>query len=458
MVEWTSYLYQPIESWGLMFGLQKNEALPGEKKIRYTATAASEIPDIDYKKSSDVDRIIWMVAKILSMARHKLFRGGSTLHITSQLLKEAEDLVVKDVQKELKDEIEKTDQKGRKGGRYASLNPGKDEHGYYVVGQRLKNNNPMTPDASLQKLLPTHHPVTRLFMERAHKQCVHRGRDSTLARSRQKYWIAQGSKIAQTVKSKFNRAERELKEAWDKIDRSQLHKSGLQNGLTWKFGSADSPWYQGAVESPVKAAKRAIVFAVGKRCLTVSEFLTSPVRTLDSQESWRMATFHIQPESEDEIQSGANSRRRFLGKVDTTICSSLVVRRKWHVNTRNLRPGDVVMIADKNVMRGEYRLGVVKEVFPDQDGKVRRVLITYKNFRVGSRRQDYGISEAVTVSRSVQRLALLVRTTRGNRRWRQGRCLQNGNIELGLLRTRILHYVILLKAVSYRPHPPGVLV
>ena len=166
-------LYQPIESWGLKFGLQKNEALPGEKKIRYTATAASEIPDIDYKKSSDVDRIIWMVARILSVARHKSFRGGSTLHITSQLLKETEDLVVKDVQKELKDEIQKTDQKGRKGGRYASLNLGKDEHGYYVVGQRLKNNNPMTPDASLQKLLPTHHPVTRLFMERAHKQPVH---------------------------------------------------------------------------------------------------------------------------------------------------------------------------------------------------------------------------------------------------------------------------------------------
>ena len=111
-------LYQPIESWGLKFGPQKNEALPGEKKIHYTATAASEIPDIDYKKSSDVDRIIWMVARILSMARHKSFRGGSTLHITSQLLKEAEDLVVKDIQKELKDEIEKTDQKGRKGGRY----------------------------------------------------------------------------------------------------------------------------------------------------------------------------------------------------------------------------------------------------------------------------------------------------------------------------------------------------
>ena len=88
---------------------------------------------------------------------------------------------------------------------------------------------------------------------------------------------------------------------------------------------------------------------------------------------------------------------------------TLIVRRKWHVNTRNLRPGDVVIVADKNVLRGgDYRLGLVKEVFPDEDGKVRRVLVQYKNFRVGKDRSCYGISESVTVSQSVQRLALLV--------------------------------------------------
>ncbi|CAB4022925.1 RNA-directed DNA polymerase from transposon X-element [Paramuricea clavata] len=422
-------LYQPIESWGLKFGLQKNEALPGEKKIRYNATAVSEIPDIDYKKSSNVDRIIWMLARILSMARHKSFREGSTLHITSQLLKDADVLVVKDVQKEQNDEIEKMDQKG---SRYASLNPGKDEHGYYVVGQRLKNNNPMTPDASLQKLLPTHHPVTRLFMERAHKQRVHRGRDSTLARFRQKYWIAQGSKIAQTVKSKFYGyetsffllalsrfarirgwpefiysdpgsqligAERELKEAWEKIDRSELHKSGLQNGLTWQFGSSDSPWYQGAVESLVKADKRAIVFAVGKRRLTVPEFLTvcpeaanllnersiGTLPSLDSDLNVFTPNSRLlgrstvnNPRGRQPFTYSQSPKTRY-SLVQTAVedfwekwiqlyALSLVVRRKWHVNTRNLRPGDVVMIADKNVMRGEYHFGVVKEVFPDQDG------------------------------------------------------------------------------------------
>ena len=44
--------------------------------------------------------------------------------------------------------------------------------------------------------------------------------------------------------------------------------------MTWVFGPADSPWYQGAFETLVKAAKRAIMFAVGKRRLSVPEFLT----------------------------------------------------------------------------------------------------------------------------------------------------------------------------------------
>jgi hypothetical protein len=82
------------------------------------------------------------------MAKRKSFKGGNTSSISHQLLQEAENFLVKDIQKELENEVEKTDRKGRKGGRYASLNPGKDEDGYYVVGQCnvcMWNRNPMTP-------------------------------------------------------------------------------------------------------------------------------------------------------------------------------------------------------------------------------------------------------------------------------------------------------------------------
>ncbi len=68
----------------------------------------------------------------------------------------------------------------------------------------------MTADSTLQKLLPCNHPVTRLLMQRAHSS-GHRGRDATLSRFRQRYWVPQGSKLAQSVKSRCQKCK--LREA-----------------------------------------------------------------------------------------------------------------------------------------------------------------------------------------------------------------------------------------------------
>ena len=124
------------------------------------------------------------MTRIIGVAKYKSFKGGSNSHITPQLLQEAEIVLIQGVQKELDKEIQKKDTKGLRGGRYEALNPFKDEGGYYVVGRRLKVKNPMTPNNTLQRLLPTHHHLTRLLMDCAYKESGHRGRDGTLA---QKY-------------------------------------------------------------------------------------------------------------------------------------------------------------------------------------------------------------------------------------------------------------------------------
>ena len=49
---------------------------------------------------------------------------------------------------------------------------------------------------------------------------------------------------------------------------------GVDHGLQWVFGPADSPWHQGAVEALVKTAKRAIKMAINDQRLSASEFLT----------------------------------------------------------------------------------------------------------------------------------------------------------------------------------------
>ena len=58
----------------------------------------------------------------------------------------------------------------------------------------------MTPDSSLQRLLPLKHPATLLFMQHAHQAGGHRGPDATLARFPMHYWTPQGSKLARLVK------------------------------------------------------------------------------------------------------------------------------------------------------------------------------------------------------------------------------------------------------------------
>ena len=106
---------------------------------------------------------------------------------------------MKNVQKTIECELKKNSSKKGNGGHYAKLKPVQDASGIWVVGDRY---NTMTPDSSLQRLLPSKHPATRLFMQHAHQAGGHRGRDATLARFRMHYWTPQGSKLARLVKVK----------------------------------------------------------------------------------------------------------------------------------------------------------------------------------------------------------------------------------------------------------------
>lgn len=68
---------------------------------------------------------------------------------------------------------------------------------------------------------------------------------------------------------------RNLKQyVWLKIDREQLQRNCIQDGSTWVFGPADDPSHQGAAESLIKAAKRAIHVAVRSQPFSVPKFLT----------------------------------------------------------------------------------------------------------------------------------------------------------------------------------------
>ncbi|KAK6191002.1 hypothetical protein SNE40_002752 [Patella caerulea] len=231
-------------------------------------------------------------------------------------------------------------------------------------------------------------------------------------------------------------AENELKNAWVKINKDSCVRKSAENGLKWIFGPANSPWHQGAVEALVKSAKRAIDFAVHNQRLTVPEFLTvcteianllneRPVGATTSEDneisaftpnSLLLGRATAKHPGGWQPQSSILSRYQLVQKITDNFwkkwielyAPSLVNQQKWLTSNRNLQPGDVVLIADRNTLRSEYRLGLVKDVFPSADGKVRKVSLSYKNYKIGDKSCDYSGAKDTVITRSVQSLALLV--------------------------------------------------
>lgn len=62
---------------------------------------------------------------------------------------------------------------------------------------------------------------------------------------------------------------------------------------------------------------------------------------------------------------------------------NLIIRQKCHTDHRNVAVGDVVLIQDLNLVRGQWRFGKVSKVFQGTYGTVRKVEVQYKNPKPG---------------------------------------------------------------------------
>ena len=85
-----------------------------------------------------------------------------------------------------------------------------------------------------------------------------------------------------------------------------------------------------------------------------------------------------------------------------------MIRQTWHVDKRNVKKGDIVLVGDSNQMRGTYRLAEVNDVYPDERSKVRTVDVRYKNFSQNEPIGEYDGKDDTVVSRPVQQLVVLL--------------------------------------------------
>ena len=70
-----------------------------------------------------------------------------------------------------------------------------------------------------------------------------------------------------------------------------------------------------------------------------------------------------------------------------------------------------MLIGDENPIRGKWKKGIVRKVFPSSDSRVRRVIVAYKNFPSKEQVDQYKGAPYTIVERAVQRLIVLVPAT-----------------------------------------------
>ena len=242
-------------------------------------------------------------------------------------------------------------------------------------------------------------------------------------------------KIYSDPGSQLKGASEDLKKAYASIDHGELQAIGASKGLEWVFGPADSPWYQGAAEALIKSTKRALRLSIGSSRISVPELLTvftevaallneRPIGIMPGLDAelniltpnllllGRSSTVNPGGFEEPNLNSRVTIIRNivdlFWRNWTAIYAPTLVKQSKWLSEERGVKEGDIVLVADSNVIRGEYRLAIVSKTTASRDGVPRRVLIKYKNFKVGESLRQYKGAPYTTVERSVQRLSLLI--------------------------------------------------
>ena len=211
-----------------------------------------------------------------------------------------------------------------------------------------------------------------------------------------------------------------------------------KHGTKWQCSPADSPWRQGAVEALIKSVKRAILMSVKDQRLSLPELLTSftsiantlnerPIGTVPSTDS---ALSILTPNSlllgrskagnpgnyEQLTSVSLFSRLKLVKSVEVQFWKhwvelyvpTLIKQQKWKEVQRNMKVGDVVLVLEASPagFKDHFRLARVCEILPGEDGKVRKVKVALKNYKIGDRHYC-GAPDTILV-RSVQRLVLLL--------------------------------------------------
>ena len=168
----------------------------------------------------------------------------------------------------------------------------------------------------------------------------------------------------------FLGANTELRESIARWNEEKIDRQSQQKGIKWVFQPPAAPHASGVWERLVQITKKHLKSAVADRLFGDIE-LRTPLAEVESIVNNRPIT----AVSDDPEDCSALTPNPFLLQKATQLPPGVFVkedsfsRKRW----RNVQNGDLVLIAEDNVLRNRLPMERVMEVFCGEDGGVRSV-------------------------------------------------------------------------------------
>ena len=242
------------------------------------------------------------------------------------------------------------------------------------------------------------------------------------------------SKFVSDYGSQIVAGSKEILEIMKNWEWQRITGFGVNHGTKWEFTkSADAPWQNGCSEALIRLTKRNIANSIGANVLTITELQTvlfeianllneRPIgmNVGESVEKFICPNDLLMGRASKKVPAGefdvnCNILKRLRISQQIVKCfwknwqqkyfHTLIVRQRWHTESRNLKVGDIVIVKDAKQVRGKWQIAVVHTAVPGKDGKVRDVEVRYKLLKDGI---NYNGGPDIVIKRSVHNLVLIL--------------------------------------------------
>ena len=222
------------------------------------------------------------------------------------------------------------------------------------------------------------------------------------------------------------------------IDWEKIIGLSSRSGTKWIFSEKGCPWRNGSAEAMVKLAKETLAHQLQSHqsldwseldsmfCQVADIINNRPLGVFHAEEDYHQIcpndlllgrTHHVNTEPGlpgEEVDPKAilsdkeQLVRRWWKEWERKVFPTLMPRRKWHHQHRNVVPGDIVLIQYKSKVTTVWKLGRVSEVFPDRHGVVRTCEVVFCPRQRGEKLLPYKTKQLHSLRTAVQRLCVLL--------------------------------------------------